>query len=504
MNKIEWLVTKALSMTDNTLYYGDNLDILRQYIKDETVDLIYLDPPFNSKRNYHLLFKTPAGHESEAQVTAFVDSWHWGEQAEQEFADVIHQGSTRVAAMLSAFRSFLGENDVMAYLAMMANRLLELHRVLNATGSIYLHCDPTASHYLKLIMDAVFGADNFQNEIIWSYKRYTATSHRFQRLHDVILFYTRNKHNTFNDLRIEYGDNSGIADSHYKQDEEGNWYRLQKRKGQEPYKIALSEGRRLGDVWDIPLINASAKERLGYPTQKPVALLERIINASSKPGDVVLDPFCGCGTAIYSAQSLAQQRKWIGIDITHLAVTLIEKRLRDSFPDIEFDVIGTPRDIAAARDLALRNKYQFQYWACSLVNAHPFEGGKKGADGGVDGMIFFQDDAHTAKKIIVSVKGGGNVGVSMIRDLRATVERQRAEIGIFITLSRPTAPMITEAASAGFYHSPISNANFPKLQILTIEGLLNGTEFARYPDLAQGGLTCKKSDRVKKITPNPA
>lgn len=284
------------------LYYGDNLEVLRESIKDESVDLIYLDPPFNSKRGYNLLFKSPDGHESNAQITAFDDSWHWNAQAEREFTEILHQKNTDVAEMMQALRKFLGENDMMAYLTMMCNRLLELHRVLKPTGSLYLHCDPTASHYLKIVLDGVFGSQNLRNEVVWCYRRYTAAANRFQRLHDIILFYSKTENATFNQILIPYGEKSGEMDSHYKQDENGKWYRWQKRKDNEPYKIYLSEGVRLGDWWDIPIINASSSERLGYPTQKPLALLERIITASSNEGDVLLDPFCGCGTAVHAAE----------------------------------------------------------------------------------------------------------------------------------------------------------------------------------------------------------
>jgi len=299
----------------NALYYGDNLIVLREreFFPDECVDLIYLDPPFNSKRDYNLLFKSPAGINSEAQIEAFEDSWHWNAQAEREFDELLHQANTDVSEIMQALRSFLGENDMMAYLTMMANRLLELHRVLKPNGAIYLHCDPTASHYLKIVMDGVFGRSRLENEIIWCYKRYTAVANRFQRLHDVILFYSKTDEMRFNQLFEEYGKKSGKMDSHYKQESDGRWFRWQKRKGKEPYKIYLSEGVRQGDWWEIPIINASSKERLGYPTQKPLALLERIIEASSNENDIVLDPFCGCGTAVHAAQKL--NRRWIGIDI---------------------------------------------------------------------------------------------------------------------------------------------------------------------------------------------
>jgi DNA methylase/Restriction endonuclease len=258
-------------------------------------------------------------------------------------------------------------------------------------------------------------------------------------------------------------------------------------------KIYLDEspGVLVSDLWnDLPPIHASSQERLGYPTQKPLALLERIIRTSTDEGFTVLDPFCGCGTAVHAAQKL--KRNWIGIDVTHLAISLVEKRLRDSFPGISLVIDGTPKDYDGAKDLAERNKYQFQWWACSLVNAQPYGGKKKGADGGVDGLIFFQDDVGISKKIIVSVKGGENVGVTMVKDLIATIVRQKAEIGLFVTLNAPTKPMIAEAVAAGFYKKP-SGATFPRIQILEVADLIGGTQSARYPRMDAGSLTFKKT-----------
>lgn len=254
------------------------------------------------------------------------------------------------------------------------------------------------------------------------------------------------------------------------------------------------EGIKCPDIWtDIKGLAFHMKERLGYPTQKPQALLERIIQASSSIGDVVLDPFCGCGTAVEAAHKLGRQ--WIGIDITHLAIALIEKRLKDAFgKDIPYEVHGTPKDFDGARDLAERDKYQFQWWACSLVGAQPYQGKKKGSDGGIDGLIFFQDEATDVKKIIVSVKGGANVSVTMIRDLIGVLDREKAAIGIFVTLAEPTDPMMKTAVAAGFYESP-HHGQFPRLQILTIEGLLSGTERPRYPDMAAGAHTFKKAKK---------
>jgi DNA modification methylase len=511
------------------LYFGDNLDVLRESIADQSVDLVYLDPPFNSQRSYNLLFRGPKGRESDAQITAFEDTWHWGQQAEREYDELLHQPNTQVAEMVRALRGFLGENDVMAYLVMMANRLLELHRVLKPTGSLYLHCDPTASHYLKIVLDGVFGKEHYINEISW--KRTTTRADYAQgatnwpRIHDILFYYAKSTGNmaTFHQPFRAY-DESYLASKYRYKDTDGRVYRLDKltapgsgtrghpqyefmgvvrfwtyskdrmqellkagrivqsRPGTVPqYKRYLDEvpGVTIGDFWDdIDPINSQARERLGYPTQKPLALLQRIIQASSNEGDVVLDPFCGCGTAVHAAEHL--KRQWIGIDITHLAISLIEKRLRDAWPSIEFEVHGTPKDYAGAVELASIDKYQFQWWACSLVNAQPYQGKKKGADRGIDGLIFFRDDDRDAKKIVVSVKGGENVGVAMVRDLVGVLEREQAEIGLFVTLSEPTQPMIAEAAAAGFYEARAYKQKFPRIQILTVRGLLEGSERPEY------------------------
>lgn len=529
------------------LYFGDNLGILRAHVPAESVDLVYLDPPFNSKRDYNLLFKTPKGQSSDAQITAFEDSWHWGEQAEQEYAEILRQPNTAVAEMIQSLRRFLGESDMLAYLTMMANRLLELHRVLKPTGSLYLHCDPTASHYLKIVLDAVFGPVNFRNEIVW--KRTSAHSDakvKFAAVSDSILFYARSKAASFKPIYTAH-DQAYVERAYTRDDDDGRGgYRLDNMTSPNPRPNLMyewmgfsspakgwryqresmqklhdegriyyprhqdgsldttrrpalkrylkeQEGSIVTSIWDdIPPLQAVAAEALGYPTQKPIALLERIISASSNAGDVVLDPFCGCGTAVHAAEKLG--RGWIGIDITHLAVSLIERRMKDAFPGIAFNVHGVPKDHAGARNLAERDKYQFQFWALSLVNAQPYKAGKKGADGGTDGLIFFQDDKGAAKKIVVSVKGGESVTRTMIADLKNTVEREKAQLGLFVTLAPPTQPMITEAASAGFYESPAHGA-FPKIQILTIEGLVAGREQPRYPDLARGGHTFRQAKR---------
>lgn len=527
----------------NALYYGDNLHVLRESIVSESVDLIYLDPPFNSQATYNVLFRSPAGAQSQAQIEAFEDTWHWGQEAEDAFDQVLRSGNTNAADLLRAMRSFLGENDMMAYLAMMAIRLLELHRVLKPTGSLYLHCDPTASHYLKALLDSIFGPRRFLNEIIWlRANAHNLKTRMWPRQHDTLLLYSRGETFTLNPTYQPYGPEQL---SRYRPDEKGrmytgqdltvslvrrlrqfewrgvtppshrswgasmeqleDWYAqgriLLKRDGTprlDGLKVYLDEtkGKQVGTVWaDIERIRNTAGERLGYPTQKPVALLERIIEASSDPDDVVLDPFCGCGTAVHAAQKLGRQ--WIGIDITHLAISLIERRLKDAFPGIEFEVHGTPKDYEGARDLALRDKYQFQWWALSLIEAQPYAGRKRGADSGIDGLIYFKADAKTTERVIVSVKGGENIGVPMVRDLKGVLEREKAPIGIFLTLNRPTRPMEAEAAAAGFYENDFGR--YPRLQIITIEDALKGVQ-PRIP-VIDTGAAFRRAGREFRETP---
>jgi len=524
-----------------SLFFGDNLNILRDEIKSESINLVYLDPPFNSKKDYNLLFKTPKGHDSDAQISAFDDTWHWGEQAEREFSELLHQENTDISEMIQSMRRFLKESDMMAYLVMMANRLLELHRVLKPNGSLYLHCDPTASHYLKIVLDTVFGAENFRNEIVWKRASAHNDPNKYGNVHDVIFFYSKTKNYVWNSQYTPYSQE--YLDAEWNELPSGRRYKVenmldpQNRMAEFDFmgtvarwrtnyegmmehwnapqtEVPNSHGRiKLGkdgkptkrcriifldemkgvplQTWwdDIISLRGGSTERLGYPTQKPLSLLERIIQASSNEGDVVLDPFCGCGTAVHAAETL--KREWIGIDITHLAISLIEKRMKDAFPNISFQIYGTPTDFEGARNLAERDKYQFQWWACSLVNAQPFQGKKKGSDGGIDGLIFFQDDTSGAKKIIVSVKGGEHVSVTMVKDLIATVEREKAAIGLFVTLAEPTKPMITEAVSAGFYQSP--KGEFPKIQILTIDDLLSGKAKPQFFDMSSGVYNFKKA-----------
>ena len=542
----------------NRLYYGDNLDVLRRHVADASVDLVYLDPPFNSNATYNILFRSPAGTGAEAQIEAFEDSWRWNDTAEHAFDQVARSGATKAFDLLNAMRGFLGENDTMAYLAMMAVRLIELHRVLKPSGSLYLHCDPTASHYLKLLLDGVFGPGCFRNEIVWKRTFQHGSAKRFGALHDVILYYVRSPQATWTDPRAPHDpDYVGKHFTAWDEDraehfqaisltgpgvskgESGSPWRgvdptavgrhwaipqavlareglkaagtaaaldaldrvsriAWPRRGGTPrlkWFVSDLDGVKLGDVWtDIPPLSAQATERLGYPTQKPLALLERIIAASSAAGDVVLDPFCGCGTAVHAAQRL--DRRWIGIDVTHLSISLIEKRLRDAFPGVGFTVEGTPKDLASAQDLARRDKYQFQWWAVSLVDAMPHGGRKKGADGGIDGVIYFKPDGRRTEKAIVSVKGGANVGVQMIRDLHSAMEREKAPIGVFITLALPTAAMEREAAAVGRFTAEATGRSHARLQIITLAELFQG----KRPDvpLIDGNAAFRKAAREEK------
>jgi site-specific DNA-methyltransferase (adenine-specific) len=531
----------------NTLYYGDNLPILRDHIAASSVDLVYLDPPFNSNRSYNVLFKQEGGRESEAQVQAFDDTWHWAGAAATYYELVTITGG-KVGEMIGALHNVLGENQMMAYLVMMAARLAELHRVLKPTGSLYLHCDPTASHYLKIVLDTVFGPTNFQSEIIWKRTSAHSSAKRYGPVHDSILFYSKSasfvwipQHEAFSEgyLSSHYGskDEKGRAYTHSdltaagirngasglpwkgfypntkgnhwkftvdkldQLDAQGRIYWPKKIGGWPRYIRYLDElkGVPLQDVWtDVSPVNPQAAERLGYPTQKPLALLERIIAASSNPGDVVLDPFCGCGTAVVASEKLG--RRWIGIDVTHLSIALLKMRLKDSFgllPRTDYDVIGEPVSIDSARQLASEDRYQFQWWALSLIQAQPLGGeagskeGKKGADKGIDGVITFIDDAtNKPKRVLVQVKSG-HVNRATVGELRGTIEREGAAIGVLITLEPPSQPMITEAAAAGFYQSPGWGQNYPRLQILTVGDLLHGAALKMPPS----SITFKQAQR---------
>ncbi len=483
----------------NTLYYGDNLKILRKYITDESVDLIYLDPPFNSKRAYAVFFKDKQGGESKAQIQAFEDTWSWNEDVDEEFGVMmIHPDyPTELKDMLKAFKGFMGKNELMAYLTMMAARLVEMRRVLKNTGSIYLHCDPTASHYLKIMMDQIFGVNNFRNEIIWHYKTGGLSKNWFGKKHDILLFYVKDSSKSFfNPLKEKAyiptlkGRTFAIEKLQAKTDNEGC-----KTCGQKGgfYHMAA-----MPDVWNIKTLFRNDKERLGYPTQKPLELLERIIQASSNEGDIIMDPFCGCGTAIAAAEKLGRQ--WIGIDITHLAVALMKKRLSDNFhliPYENYDVFGEPESVAAASELAEHSKSQFEFWAVSLVVGQPFKS-KGGGDSGIDGLLYFKDYEGDYHRIIIEVKGGGYTP-TMVKGLKATMDRENEPMGILIALKPPTKGMLSYAASLGTWQMPGSLRKYPVLQFLTIEDYFKGIR----PDLPDTSMTLKKANREIRESEKP-
>jgi DNA modification methylase len=527
----------------NLLYYGDNLDVLRRHVKDESIDLVYLDPPFNSNASYNVLF-AEHGAGSPAQIRVFEDTWHWDESAAYDYEQSVEQGGP-VADALRAFRTLLGTSDMLAYLAMMAPRLVELHRVMRPTASIYLHCDPTASHYLKLLMDAVFGPQNFRNEIVWS--RTAAKALMTSRLpsnHDLILAYRRSDQAPWNaDAVFAPYDLDALdekTDEKYTQrDADGRRYQLtslinpspnrphltyeflgitrvwrwtrermeaaleaglvvQPRPGAVPrFKRYLDEqrGKPLGDVWsDIPPINSRAAERLGYPTQKPQELLERLIRLASHEGDLVLDPFCGCGTTIAAAQAL--NRRWIGIDITHLAIGLIKHRLTDTYGPViasTYSVVGEPTDVDGARELAASDPFQFQAWALGLVGARVATSANKGGDKGIDGRLYFHEGRGDTKQIIISVKAG-HLQPTFVDALVGVVQKEGAQIGVLISFNEPTRGMRAVAASAGFYESPWGK--HPRIQLLTVGELLEGARID-YPQTTGSNVTYKKAQAAK-------
>jgi len=552
-------------MADNVLYYGDNLDVLRRYIRDETVDLVYLDPPFNSNQDYNVLFAAKDGTEAAAQIQAFEDTWHWDEAAAREYEEVVEKGG-KVSEVLQAFRLFLGTNDMLAYLTMMAPRLVELHRALKSTGSLYLHCDPTASHYLKLLLDAVFGPEHFRNEITWKRTSAHSGAQGWGPVHDTLLFYSRSDDYTWNDvyqtydeayLSVKYryedargryrlsdltangtrtgssgepwrgfnpteqgrhwGVPKGLVEGLVEPDKAAGMTTQQKldlldnagliyltphgrggKAGIPQYKRYLGAGTPIQDVIaDISPINSQAQERLGYPTQKPEALLERIIEASSNPGDLILDPFCGCGTTIASAQKLG--RRWVGIDLTHLSISLIKSRLQTAFVgEAKYTVLGEPTTVEDAKVLAGSDPYQFQWWALGLVGARGTQQ-KKGADQGIDGRLYFHLGDNKTRQLIISVKAG-KVQVSHVRDLLGVIGREKAEIGVLLSFEEPTRPMREEAASAGFFESPWGK--HARIQLLTVGEILEGKGID-YPRPSGANVTLKSAPRAVTSVAEP-
>lgn len=546
-----------------TLFYGDNLDILPD-IPSGTVDLIYLDPPFNSNSDYNVIFREQSGEgKAAAQIHAFEDTWQWGDEAARTLTALL-QVNGGLADYLSFTVRRLGHNSMSAYLVMMAPRLVELHRVLKPTGSLYLHCDSTASHYLKVMLDELFGPRNFRNEIIWRRQSsHNDARRQFGSVTDTLLYYAKSSETPFSVVRGPL-DPEYVRKFYRHKDEDGRLYRLSDMaapegggmaainsatgkpngwyvwQGYQPpargwrysretmqrlhdegrihypkskqQRLALkrfldeNEGKPVTNLWDdIPPIGPQARERLGYPTQKPLALLERILVASSKPGDVVLDPFCGCGTAVAAAEKLG--RSWIGIDITHLAVSLIEARLRRDFgleSGKDYALEGTPKDLASARYLFEHERdgpYQFQFWVVGLIGAQPYGAGvsgkgKKGGDSGIDGVLYFlTPGGERVEKVIVSVKGGKTLNPGMIRELESVVRRENAAMGVFVTLESPTAGMYQEAAKHGFYW--YGKDCYPVIQLLTVEEMLGGKRPQMPSGAANVSLEGKQTKSVK-------
>ena len=517
----------------NQLFYGDNLEVLRQHIRDESIDLCYIDPPFNSKRNYNQIYNN-VGKEDQAQAQAFIDTWTWDDYANQGLREIQENYQGRFTSqsidLISGLVKILGKGSLLAYLISMTLRIAEIHRVLKPTGSFYLHCDPTASHYLKLVLDAIFcsqGGD-FLNEITW--KRTTAHNdpQRFGRVQDRIFFFCKSSKKTFNHAageysqeqmsRYKYVDGKGLYRAenltapHFSETRTLEWrgvhpganrqwrYSIEKleelysqdlillRKDGKPRKDGLKEylddaqGSSPQDIWTDILFPPTTKERLGYPTQKPEALLERIIKSSSNEGDVVLDAYCGCGTTVAVSQRL--KRRWIGIDITYQSISLILRRLEEAFGKEEVEKIilnGIPKDMASAKALALkkddRTRKEFEKWAVlTYSNNRATINQKKGADKGIDGIAYFTGDRDEPEKIILQVKSG-KVNSRDIRDLRGTMDREGAVLGVFITLNQPTKDMNQEAKEARIYQSRFMNKPTDKIRIVTIQEMIEEQKY---------------------------
>lgn len=499
----------------NRLYFGDNLHVLRKHLPSSSVDLIYLDPPFSPNAAYNLIHRSAQGETDESQRKAFKDTWDWEGDAPLAM-DEVRRADLDVFRIMQAFQASLGTSRRMAHLAMMSLRLLELRRVLKSTGSLYLHCDPRSSHYLKILLDAVLGPDCFRSELIWKRTSAHRGARRWGPVHDVLLFYTASNTYTWNKVIEPHG--AGYIERFFDMtDAQGRrWKRADltvagTRKG-ETGKVwrgvdVTARGRhwafppteldrldREGKVhWpekadgtprlkqypadapgvpaqdviiDIKPLHSMARERLGYPTQKPVALLERIIRASSNPGDVILDPFCGCGTTIHAAESL--QRTWIGIDVAYAAIKVIEERLTAALPAARYKVDGIPSAEPEARALARIDPRLFQESAISRLGGTPRG---KGSDRGIDGEFAFPTGRGQYGRGVISVKAGQNVNPGMIRDLAGVVQREGADLGIFVCVNAPTREMRIEAQRSDLID--LAGARRHRLQIVTVRDLID-------------------------------
>jgi site-specific DNA-methyltransferase (adenine-specific) len=471
---------QALSNKSHYLCYGDNLDILRRMVQDETVDLCYIDPPFNSKRNYNQIYNN-IGEEDRAQAQAFTDMWRWDDRASEGFEAILSNEAARFTGQLieliRGLEPVLKRGSLLAYLVSMSLRITEIHRTLKQTGSFFLHCDPNASHYLKLVLDAIFlpQGGEFRNEIIWHYLKWSVQQRQFVRNHDVILFYSKSDdpNRVFNTLFVErspatqkrFG-NAKIISSH---DSRGQ--RL-------PSQVAgESEGVAMDDVWDISRVPPIKQL---YPTEKPPVLMERIIKATTNPGDLVLDAYCGCGTTVAVAETL--KRRWIGMDITYQSISTILRRLEKEFPGqkIADSVIldGIPRDIASACALANKKddrlRKEFEKWAVlTYTQNRAVINEKKGADAGIDGAAYFWRTKTETDKVVFQVKSG-HVQRGDIAKLKGDMEREKAAIGILLTLEAPTSTMKQEAKAAGTYSDSFTGRKCDRVQIVSIAEMLDG------------------------------
>ena len=498
----------------NKLYFGDNLFVLRERVLPGSVELVYLDPPFNSQAKYNVIYESAGDRRETAQRTVFRDAWSWGDEAELCLTEVSAHGG-RIAAVVEALTHALRRSDMMAYVVMMAARLIEIHRVLKPTGSLYLHCDPAASHYLKIVLDAIFGPENFKNEVIWKRTSAHSSAKRYGPIHDVILYYTKSDQYQWTKLYQPYDDD--YVDVFFDmQDADGKrWKRTDltgagTRNGETglPWRglDVTAKGRHWAyppshldrldaagrvhwpekadgmprlkqypeDLPGVPLqdiindirpLHNLSRERLGFPTQKPLALLRRLIQASSKPGDVVLDPFCGCGTTVHAAQIL--DRQWIGIDVSYYGIRLVQKRLAANFgPQLQVTIDGIPADLPSAEDLAKRDPYGFQQWAVSELGCQLWNDGKKGADGGIDGEMRFFNGPGVPGRLLAQVKGGLRVGPEAVRAFKAVMDGEKADMGVFFCRGEPTDEMRRVAAAAGRHN--IGSTPFPRLQLFSL------------------------------------
>ena len=495
------------------LYYGDNLDILRRKIRDETVDLCYIDPPFNSKRNYNQIYNRVGG-EDRAQAQAFIDTWVWDEHADLGYEEIIANEAGRFTAQLvdlvKGLRPVLGTGSLLAYLISMSLRLTEICRVLKPKGSFFLHCDPTASHYLKIILDAIFcpKEGDFINEIVWCYNVGGKSKRHFARKHDIIFWYARSEDyffdGTLSGLKRETGTKSfggkmGI-------DEDGRRYqdKLVKATGKY-YRYYLDDPKIPEDWWvDINSIQSQSEERLGYPTQKPEALLDRILRTCSKKDAVILDAYCGCGTTVIVAEKL--ERQWIGIDITYQSISVVLRRLEHAFGakilhQIKTD--GVPQDMESAEALAHKKddrlRKEFEKWAVlTYTNNRAIINEKKGGDKGIDGIAFFKTGKTDNAKIIFQVKSGG-VKRGDIATLRGDMGREEAALAVLITLEEPTGPMKAEAKSAGQYKHEDMGRSYDKISIVTVQDIVEKGKRLEIPMSLEVLKSAKKADNSEQI-----